>query len=70
MWEGGFKTKHLSEMLSRITEKRAGKHLSKLCEELEGHFAGQKLQGVLSTELEELKKYNALGFNEHYTRSS
>lgn len=57
-------------MLSCITEKRAGKHLSKLREELEGHFAGQKLQGVLSTELEELKKYNALGFNEHYTRSS
>lgn len=68
MWEGGFKTKHLFEMLS--CEKRAGKHLSKLCEELEGHFTGQKLQGVLSTELEELKKYNALGFNEHYTRSS
>lgn len=66
--EGGFRTKDLSEMLSCIAEKWAGKHLNKLCEELEGYLAGEKLQGVLSTE--ELKKYNALDFNEHYTRSS
>lgn len=48
--EGGFTTKDLSEMLSCITEKWAGKHLNKLCEELEGHLVGEKLQGVLSTE--------------------
>lgn len=48
--EGGFRTKDLSEMLSCITEKWTGKHLNKLCEELEGHLAGEKLQGVLSAE--------------------
>jgi len=46
--EGGFRTKDLFEMLSCITEKWAGKHLNKLCEKLEGHLAGEKLQGVPS----------------------
>lgn len=48
--KGGYKTKHLSEMLSCVTEKWAGKHPDKLHEELEGHCAGEKLQGILSTE--------------------
>lgn len=48
--EGGFRTKDISEVLSFITEKWAGKHLNKLCEELKGHLAGEKLQGILSME--------------------